>query len=89
MSCRYTPNVPCLRAGTIFEMETEVAVISLSVTMAYAVPSCSGTSYSGLGLGAVGAGIEPKCDLMRFSTTPLSKSPTAITAMRSGRYQSL
>ena len=40
------------------------------------------------GRGDAAAGIGPKCALMRASMAARSKSPTAMTAMRSGRYQS-
>ena len=39
-------------------------------------------------LGEGGAGIAAKCALISDSTAALSKSPTATTAIRSGRYQS-
>ena len=77
------------RAAIALDTLTTVTVASGSVVMVKRVPGCSGTSKRGRGLGDVGAAMGAKCFLIRASTVALSKSPTATTAIRSGRYQSL
>jgi hypothetical protein len=61
---------------------------SLSVAIAYSVPGCSGTLYVGRSFVAADFGIVSKCCLTSASIAGLSKSPTATTAISSGRYQS-
>jgi hypothetical protein len=77
------------RDGTIVPTFTCVVVCSGSVVMTNAGAERCGTVCGSRRRGAVGVGIAANRARMRASTSAGSKSPTAMTAIRSGRYQSL
>jgi CheY-like chemotaxis protein len=67
---------------------TLAAGISVSVSTLTKVFGCAGTAIIGRARGLAGAPSEANSERTRASTSCALKSPTAITAMSSGRYQS-
>ncbi len=87
-SSRISPTVRVLLPGRFQSTPTLEVVSSLSVAMVTSVLSCVGTVAKVRGRALVRRGMPAKVRRMSCSSVAGSASPTATTAMRSGRYQS-
>ena len=85
---RHAATVPRLRAGRSQLISAMLCGSSLSDASDMRVSAWSGTSYQGRGRGLAGLDSPEKRALMARSIAAASKSPTAMTAIRLGRYQS-
>ncbi len=85
---RHDATVPRGCAGSSHVICAMLCGSSLSAATEMRVSPCPGMSYQVRGRSFFGFFSPPKRALMARSISAGSKSPTAMTAMRSGRYQS-